>query len=186
MSIGYPTQLYFSEQFVISAGCVLFRKNDQGALEIGVLRDRNKDEWMLPKGRKDCGESIETAAVRETFEETGYPCTLLPIRMATRAPQPGNGGPDAVAVVENITEPIAVAIRDLSVVGSGIKVVWWFMARVMPGEERVLGTQTEWEAFDTEWVAADNAVSRLTFASDKDTVERALKIIREGNNADAV
>ncbi|KAJ7363926.1 NUDIX hydrolase domain-like protein [Mycena albidolilacea] len=176
----YPSTQYFSSEFVVSAGCVLFRRNDSQGIEICVLHDRNKDEWMLPKGRKDCGESIEAAAVRETFEETGYPCALLPVRMPTRAPAPGVNGPDAVAVVQGITEPIAVIVRDLSAMGRGIKIVWWYIARAT-GEERVLGTQTEWEAFDAEWVPADVAAERMTFQRDRETVGRALEIVKDGN-----
>ncbi|KAF8206561.1 NUDIX hydrolase domain-like protein [Mycena galopus ATCC 62051] len=177
---GYPSTQYFSEDFVVSAGCVLFRRHDSnGGLQICVLHDRNTDEWMLPKGRKDCGESIQAAAVRETFEETGYPCVLLPVRMPTRAPAPGVNGADAVAVLEGVTEPIAVVVRDMSNVGRGIKIVWWYVARTT-GEPRVLGTQTAWEAFDPEWVDVDGAAGRLTFQSDRETVARAVELVRDG------
>ncbi|KAJ6577154.1 NUDIX hydrolase domain-like protein [Mycena capillaripes] len=178
-SSAYPSTQYFSSQFVVSAGCILFRRGEESGLEICVLHDRNKHEWVLPKGRKDCGESIETAAVRETFEETGYACTLLPVRMPTRAPRPGINGIDAVAVVEDVTEPIAVVVRDQGV--RGIKMVWWYIARCAPGIERVLGTQTSWEAFDAHWVSADVAAARLTYLSDQETVSRALEIVRDGN-----
>ncbi|KAF7374989.1 Nudix hydrolase domain-containing protein [Mycena sanguinolenta] len=139
-STGYPTTLFFSEDFVVSAGCVLFRRNptattsnantgERGRLEICVLHDLKTDEYVLPKGRKDVGESIAEAAVRETFEETGYPCALLPLRMPTRAPAPGVNTPDAVSVQDGISEPLAVAVRDMRSGGQGIKVVWWFVAR---------------------------------------------------------
>ncbi|KAJ7104251.1 NUDIX hydrolase domain-like protein [Mycena belliarum] len=174
-----PYTQYFASQFVVSAGCVLFRKEaESGALQICILRDRNNDEWLLPKGRKDCGESIAEAAVRETFEETGYPCALLPCRMATRAPRPGVNAVDAVAIVEGISEPIAVVVRDRG--ARGAKVVWWFIARAT-GEEKVGGTQTEWETFDSEFVGADEAPRRLTYQGDRDTVMEALRIVRDGN-----
>ncbi|KAJ7178579.1 hypothetical protein C8R43DRAFT_942225 [Mycena crocata] len=164
--------------FVISAGCIVFRKT-AGALEICILHDRNKDEWLLPKGRKDCGESIATAAVREAYEETGYPCELLPCRMPTRAPRPGVNGVDAVAVIDSITEPFSVVIRDQG--PSGIKIIWWYLARCAPNAEKVLGTQTDWEAFDSQFVPADEAAERLTFQNDRDTVLQALQIVRDGN-----
>ena len=34
------------------------------------------DDWTLPKGKLDPGESFEDAAVREVEEETGVRCTL--------------------------------------------------------------------------------------------------------------
>ncbi|KAJ7659953.1 NUDIX hydrolase domain-like protein [Mycena rosella] len=162
-SSPYPSTQYFAPQFVIAAGCILFRKQaDTDALEMCILHDRNKDEWLLPKGRKDCGESIADAAVRETFEETGYPCELLPCRIppARRA------------------RPVAVVVRDQG--ARGIKMVWWFLARAT-GAPKVLGTQTDWEAFDSEFVPADEAAARLTFQGDRDTVQQALQIVRDGN-----
>ena len=33
--------------------------------------------WTFSKGRVDPGESLENAAVRETFEETGYSCSII-------------------------------------------------------------------------------------------------------------
>ena len=34
------------------------------------------DDWTLPKGKLDAGESFEEAALREVEEETGVRCTL--------------------------------------------------------------------------------------------------------------
>ncbi|KAJ7494636.1 NUDIX hydrolase domain-like protein [Mycena galericulata] len=175
----YPSTQYFSDKFVASAGCVLFRKNESDALEICVLHERNTDEWLLPKGRKDCGEDLAAAAMRETFEETGYPCMLLPCRMPTRAPAPGMNGPDAVALVDGATEPFALTVRDQG--DRGVKLVWWFLAHCAPGTQQVEGTQTAWEAFDAVWMPADEAPARLTFAGDQDTVKQAVRIVRDGN-----
>ncbi|KAH8982134.1 hypothetical protein EDB86DRAFT_2812453, partial [Lactarius hatsudake] len=42
--------------------------------------------WLLPKGRKDRGEDVTVAAVRETFKGTGYrdPCERLSLDLITR------------------------------------------------------------------------------------------------------
>lgn len=37
--------------------------------KIVVVFDKQTDRWFLPKGRKDLGESIEQAALREAHEE---------------------------------------------------------------------------------------------------------------------
>jgi 8-oxo-dGTP diphosphatase len=42
-----------------------------------VHRDRY-DDWSLPKGKLEPGETWEDAALREVWEETGVRCTLGP------------------------------------------------------------------------------------------------------------
>ena len=49
--------------------------DDDGRLAL-VHRPRY-DDWSLPKGKLDPGESFEEAALREVEEETGMRCRLL-------------------------------------------------------------------------------------------------------------
>lgn len=48
--------------------------NDAG--EMAVVYRPKYDDWTLPKGKLESGESWEQAAVREVFEETGLECEL--------------------------------------------------------------------------------------------------------------
>ena len=41
-----------------------------------VVHRPRYDDWSLPKGKVEPGESDEETAVREVEEETGYRCTL--------------------------------------------------------------------------------------------------------------
>jgi ADP-ribose pyrophosphatase YjhB (NUDIX family) len=41
-----------------------------------VIRRSDNDNWALPGGAMDCGETIAQAAVRETKEETGIDCEI--------------------------------------------------------------------------------------------------------------
>ena len=43
-----------------------------------VVHRPRYDDWSLPKGKLDAGESWESAAVREVEEETGLRCALGP------------------------------------------------------------------------------------------------------------
>jgi ADP-ribose pyrophosphatase YjhB (NUDIX family) len=48
--------------------------NDAG--EILVIRRTDNDNWALPGGAMDIGETIAEAGVRETREETGIDCEI--------------------------------------------------------------------------------------------------------------
>jgi 8-oxo-dGTP pyrophosphatase MutT (NUDIX family)/phosphohistidine phosphatase SixA len=60
-----------THRFTAAAGAVVWRA---GALAV-VHRPRY-DDWTLPKGKLDRGETIARAAVREVAEETGYQVVL--------------------------------------------------------------------------------------------------------------
>jgi 8-oxo-dGTP diphosphatase len=44
--------------------------------EVAVVHRPRYDDWSLPKGKLDPGESFEQAALREVEEETGLRCRL--------------------------------------------------------------------------------------------------------------
>lgn len=54
----------------LAAGGVVFRHNNQHAVEVLLINDRHGN-WTLPKGHLDPGETNEQAALREITEETG-------------------------------------------------------------------------------------------------------------------
>ena len=57
---------------VLAAGAVLWRPGADGAPEVAVVHRPRYDDWSLPKGKVDKGESEPATAVREIFEETGF------------------------------------------------------------------------------------------------------------------
>ena len=65
-------------RIVYAAGAVLWRPADSvnPGLEIAVIHRPRYDDWSLPKGKVDPGETAPVAAVREVLEETGHHATL--------------------------------------------------------------------------------------------------------------
>lgn len=58
---------------VVAAGGVLWRPADgSDGLEVAIIHRPEYDDWTLPKGKLEPGESLMEAAVREIWEETGY------------------------------------------------------------------------------------------------------------------
>ncbi len=64
-----------STRIVPAAGAVLYRLDGHHPRCAVVHRPRY-DDWSLPKGKVDPGESLPVTAVREIAEETGFTATL--------------------------------------------------------------------------------------------------------------
>jgi len=62
-----------SGKIVHAAGGVLWRPGHrESAAEVAVIHRPRYDDWSLPKGKVDPGETEPVTAVREVFEETGH------------------------------------------------------------------------------------------------------------------
>ncbi len=63
-------------QLVRAAGGVVWRGTDGGEVEVLVVHRPKYDDWSLPKGKCEPGETDEQCAMREVEEETGLRCVL--------------------------------------------------------------------------------------------------------------
>jgi 8-oxo-dGTP pyrophosphatase MutT (NUDIX family) len=67
---GVPSTLWHSSDFMLGAGMVVLQPETRRMV---VVHDPRSGRWFLPKGRKDVGESLEQAALREAYEEVRSP-----------------------------------------------------------------------------------------------------------------
>jgi len=70
MEFHTPTEV------IQAAGGVVLRRQD-GELEVAIVHRPMHQDWSYPKGKLEEGETLEEAAQREVFEETGFICRLL-------------------------------------------------------------------------------------------------------------
>ena len=71
---------------VRAAGGVVRRRATNGRADYALVHRPRYDDWSLPKGKLDPGETDEEAAQREVEEETGVRAELLAELSATRYP----------------------------------------------------------------------------------------------------
>jgi 8-oxo-dGTP pyrophosphatase MutT (NUDIX family) len=57
-----------------AAGGVVWKVTPKGLVKVLLIHRPRYDDWSLPKGKLDAGESHRQAALREVEEETGLRC----------------------------------------------------------------------------------------------------------------
>jgi 8-oxo-dGTP pyrophosphatase MutT (NUDIX family) len=67
-----PAKVVGLSDVILAAGGVLWRHPRNGDPEVLLVHRPKYDDWTLPKGKLDDGESAEEAARREVEEETGF------------------------------------------------------------------------------------------------------------------
>jgi 8-oxo-dGTP diphosphatase len=69
-----------------AAGGVVWRPSEwlPGKADIVLVHRPSYDDWTLPKGKAEKGETDEETALREVWEETGLACELGPELPSTR------------------------------------------------------------------------------------------------------
>jgi 8-oxo-dGTP diphosphatase len=63
---------------VVAAGAVVWRKEADGSTLVALVHRPRYDDWSLPKGKIEPGETLISCAYREVMEETNLPVNLGP------------------------------------------------------------------------------------------------------------
>ncbi|WP_231502965.1 NUDIX hydrolase [Blastococcus sp. URHD0036] len=79
-----------SDGLIPAAGGAVWRRTPAGGIETAVVHRPRYDDWSLPKGKHDPGESLLETAVREVGEETG--CSVVVGRRSVRTQYAVEGG----------------------------------------------------------------------------------------------
>lgn len=130
-----------------AAGGVVWRLGPDGDLEVLLVHRPRYDDWSLPKGKLDDGESHAEAARREVAEETGLQCRLD-------------------------DELPSVRYRDPR--GRPKRVRYWLMEPI-DGDATAAGAPDEVDV--ARWTAADAAVGLLTYDLDRSVLRAATAIV---------
>jgi len=160
-------QIRFADQFVLSCGTITIDTTHHKVL---LIHSPSTNQVLLPKGRKNIGERLEDAAVRETYEETGYRVKVHPTKTHTLA----TTSKFSVESTDKNAEPFVVSQR-ITADGT-LKIIFWYVAEGDSTAERELGTQEEDEDFVPLWVGFRKVKETLTFDGDVTIVERAIEM----------
>jgi 8-oxo-(d)GTP phosphatase len=139
-----------SSDAIFAAGAVLWRPDESAAAEplVAVVHRPRYDDWSLPKGKVDPGETEPVTAVREVEEETGFACELGRRLAAVSYPVERRSGPGG----------------DIEV--STKKVRYW-AARAIGGE-----FTPNSEVDELEWLPVKQALKRVQYPYDRKILRR--------------
>lgn len=164
-----------AEALGMSCGTVTF---DLEKGKILVLWNRVHKIHHLPKGRRNIGETMQAAALRETLEESrGVEATLLPLNIATRATPPTSNASKSPQVTDGFrsTEHIgAVTYPDPQADIKTLKTVYFYVATADSTVPPRPGTQEAWESIEPKWVTVDKALRMLYFTAEADVLRQAV------------
>lgn len=170
--------LHLSDEFVISCGTVTVDVERRKVLAVCC---RKTGEVLLPIGRKDVGESLEDAALRETSEETGYTARLLPLPICTLATTPTHASREPGAW-SHVIEPVAVSQRITA--DQVLKIIFWFAAEGDSTQMQQADTQEVDEDFEALWLPDTAVADTLSFGDDARIASAVLDAIRTSISRD--
>jgi 8-oxo-dGTP pyrophosphatase MutT (NUDIX family) len=129
-----------------SSGGVVYRKVGDDAYDVAIVYRKRHDDWSLPKGHIEEGETKEVAALREVKEEAG---------LDARIAEPLGG------IVYFYRRRNGDLVR---------KTVYHFLMEATAGEF----PSPTWEITESRWVPITEAQTLLSYKNDAGVVAKAM------------
>jgi 8-oxo-dGTP diphosphatase len=123
----------------VAAGGVVFDASSTEAGRVLLVHRPKYNDWSFPKGKKEPGETIQEAAIREVSEETGLTCRVVCELQSIRYSFENRKGV------------------------AGPKVVYYFLMEPSSGSIEV----NNYEIDGAEWFELDRAMSVLSYEQDR-------------------
>ena len=134
---------------VVAAGGVVVKSSPDHSSEVILVFRGGHNDWSIPKGKLDSGESEVECAMREVAEETG---------------------------VEVVATTRLESVHYLLPNGSEKTVHFWLMkAKGTPPLK--LETNDPSEVSRVEWIPLDKAISLVTYQSDRNVLKQAKELL---------
>lgn len=141
---------------VLAGGAVVTRQHPTRGTEVVVVHRKRYDDWSLPKGKVDAGESVPAAAVREVLEETGVTIRL---------------GVPLDTLRYDMAKPFRPDLLKPGRIVGGIKQVDYWGATMISSIRRA----PDQEVDVVSWLPVRAALSRLTYAADHFLLQQYLE-----------
>jgi 8-oxo-dGTP pyrophosphatase MutT (NUDIX family) len=136
----------------VSSGGLVYRHRDDRLIEVVLISRLGGKVWCLPKGHVEEGESFEQAAQREVREETGV----------------------EAQVVTELGE-VQYWYYDRWAKKRIFKTVHFFLLNYLKGDVQ----NHDREVDEACWFSIDQALTLLTYSSEREIFQKALKSLNE-------
>ncbi|KAF8528515.1 NUDIX hydrolase domain-like protein [Hysterangium stoloniferum] len=173
-----PDSLFFCRDFLLGAGTVIIQPSTG---KVVLIYSPSWGMWFLPKGRKDIGESLEQAALREAYEEAGYRVQFLPLSIPTRAPEgKSSPQPSKESVPGFNTEPIYITSQFYPREGRKVAteyLTFWYVTFI--GSDAVQEENTRMadeQDFETSLMSVEEALDKLKYSQQAEVVRKAYQL----------
>ncbi|KAH7101701.1 hypothetical protein BKA62DRAFT_657138 [Auriculariales sp. MPI-PUGE-AT-0066] len=179
--------LWSSSDCLLGAGAVIIQPSTD---RVCIIEDlpKHAGQYFLPRGRKDTGESLEQAALREALEESSYHATFLPAlhahlqprspeqRVALKTPA-GRMSTEAFYIMQT---PYAHPRRE----PAGYEhIVFWYLCQIPEDAQPEVGTRMpDEQGFVTHLLPFNEALDKMRDGGDGFqhlVLERGIQIWKE-------